>query len=281
MARGAGYSVFLSQGNARLTLHQAKPTAHAVVDLRLLGDNQHSIAAARDVLAGTVNYFLGNDSARWRVDIPTCGRVVYPSVYRGIDLAYYGNQGRLEYDFIVAPGARPDAIRFAVHGARHIHVTESGDLVLETGSGPVAFRKPVTYQEIAGARHRVESRYALTSANQVRFVVGGYDPRHSLVIDPSLVYSTYFGDSNIYQTGTTIAFDSQGNAYLAGTTYSMDFPLLNPEQPYFTGASAIFVSKVAPNGSTMGTSVRGEVMASTVPHQHHYFAIHWLEVGTA
>jgi hypothetical protein len=130
-------------------------------------------------------------------------------------------------------------------------VGDGGELVLETEAGPVAFRKPVTYQEIAGQRHVVESRYALAGANEVRFVVGVYDPRHALVIDPSLVYSTYFGDSNVYQTGTTIAVDSSGNAYVTGTTYSTDFPLVKAEQSFFTGSSAIFVSKLTPDGSSL------------------------------
>jgi len=251
LARGGGYSVFLSHGNARLALRRGKSAAPAAVDLRLLGANHDPKAAMRDALPGKVNYFLGNDPARWRADIPTCGRVEYSSVYRGVDLAYYGNQGRLEYDFIVAPGAHPDAIRLAVDGARNVHVGEGGELVLETEGGPVAFRKPVTYQEIAGTRHAVESRYTLAGANEVRFVVGAYDPRRPLVIDPSLVYSTYLGDSNSYQTGTTIAVDANGNAYITGTTYSMDFPLVNAEQSFFTGSSAIFISKLAPDGSSL------------------------------
>jgi len=251
LARGGGYSVFLSQGNARLALRHDKSAAPAAVELRLLGANRDPKVVARDALPGRVNYFLGNDPARWRGDIATCERVEYSSVYRGIDLAYYGDQGQLEYDFIVAPGAHPDAIRYAVKGARHVQVGDGGELLLETTVGPVAFRKPVTYQEIAGKRHPVESRYALAGANEVRFVVGAYDPRHPLVIDPSLVYSTYLGDSNNYQTGTTIAVDSHGNAYVTGTTYSIDFPLVAAAQSYYTGSSAIFVSKLAPDGSSL------------------------------
>jgi hypothetical protein len=251
LARGSGYSVSLSHGNARLALRHDKSAAAAAVDLRLLGANRHPKAATRHALPGKVNYFLGNDPARWRTDIPTCGRVEYSSVYRGIDLAYYGNQGRLEYDFIVAPGAHPDAIRLAVDGARHVRLGDGGELLLETGGGPVAFRKPVTYQEIAGTRHAVESRYQLAGANELRFAIGAYDPRYALVIDPSLVYSTYLGDSNVYQTGTTIAVDSQGSAYVTGTTYSMDFPLVNAEQSFFAGGSAIFVSKLAADGSSL------------------------------
>lgn len=251
LARGGGYSVFLSHGNARLALGHDKSAGLVAVDLRLLGANRDLKAAACKALPGIVNYFIGNDPARWRADIPTCGRVEYSSVYRGIDLAYYGNQGRLEYDFIVAPGAHPAVIRLAVDGARNIRVGDGGELMLETEGGPVAFRKPVTCQEIDGMRHAVESRYAVAGANEVRFVIGSYDSHYPLVIDPSLVYSTYLGDSNSYQTGTTIAVDTHGNAYITGTTYSTDFPLVNAEQSFFAGSSAIFVTKIAADGSSL------------------------------
>ena len=132
LARARGYSVSLSQGNARVSLQREKAAAPAEVDLRLAGDRRDPIRAARRSLPGKVNYFLGNDPARWRTDIPTFERVEYRGVYRGVDLAYYGEQGRLEYDFIVAPGAHPDAIRLAVDGGRKISIDGAGSLAIET-----------------------------------------------------------------------------------------------------------------------------------------------------
>ena len=250
LARGGGYSVFLSGGSARLALRHGRSAAPASVELRLAGARPDPKVATRNALPGKVNYFLGNDPSRWRTDIPTFGRVEYTSVYRGIDLAYYGNQGRLEYDFMVAPGARPDAIRLVIDGARNVHVVDSGDLVLEMEDGPVSFGKPAAYQEIAGTRQVVESHYVLAGRNEVRFAVGTYDPRQPLVIDPSLVYSTYLGGSS-YDSASAIAVGPQGNAYVTGTTTSMDFPLVGAEQSFFTGSSAIFVSKLAADGSSL------------------------------
>ena len=96
---------------------------------------------------------------------PTCAafeRVRYAGVYDGIDLVYYGNQQRLEYDFIVAPGRDPSAIRLRFDGARRVEIDGAGDLVVHVAGGePVRQHKPVTYQEIDGERREVDSRYVM------------------------------------------------------------------------------------------------------------------------
>jgi hypothetical protein len=250
LARTAGYSVSLSQGNARVALRREKAAPSAGVDLRLVGARPAPIPAGRKPLPGKVNYFVGSDPTRWHTDIPTFERVEYGSVYRGIDLAYYGNQGRLEYDFIVAPGANPDAIRLAVEGASKISIDGSGGLAIETAGGSVEFQKPETYQEIGGTRRPVESRYALLGSNQICFRLGSYDHSRQLIIDPSLVYSTYLGGSNGgFAYG--IAIGPNGNAFIAGYTSSMDFPTVNPEQSFYKGSTCGFVSELATDGSSL------------------------------
>lgn len=250
LARGAGYGVALSQGNAHISLQRAGKAAPAAIDLVLVGARHGLKAAGRKALPGTANYFIGNDPSRWRTDIPTFGRVEYSGVYQGVDLAYYGHQGRLEYDFIVAPGARPDVIRIALQGAHGLRIDSGGSLVLETGGAPVSFRKPVSYQNIAGARQPVNSSYKVTGSNQVGFSLGSYDTHYPVVIDPSLVYSTYLGGSG-FDYGTAIAVSSAGNAFVTGYTSSMDFPTENPEQSFFPGYSAIFVAELAANGASL------------------------------
>ena len=250
LARGAGYGVALSRGNAHILLRRAGTAAPLAIDLRLAGSRNNLKATGRQALPGKVNYFIGNQPSRWRTDVPTFGRVEYLGVYPGVDLAYYGRQGRLEYDFIVAPGADPSAIRIELDGARGLRIDSGGNLVLETGGAPIGFRKPVTYQEIAGARRLVKSGYQLAGSSQVRFSLGSYDPRYPLVIDPSLAYSTYLGGSG-FDYGTAIAVSSAGNAYVTGYTSSTDFPTKNAEQAFFTSYSAIFVAELAADGSSL------------------------------
>ena len=248
LARGAGYTVSLSQGNAHIALRLGKDAPPATVDLRLVGARRNPPAAGCNALPGKVNYFLGNDPTRWRTDIPTFARVEYSDVYRGIGLAYYGNQGRLEYDFIVAPGADPTAIRLVAAGASKVQVDRRGDLVLDTGGGEVRFLRPVSYQRIAGKRRPVESKYLFAGANEVRFTLGFYDVRYPVVIDPSLAYSTYLGGS-AGESAAAIAVGPDGNAFVTGMSYSTDFPLVDAEQASYPGDGAMFVAKFNAEGS--------------------------------
>lgn len=117
VARGHGGTLFLTGTDAVLTLDPpaGRPQnmkAHAVA-LRLVGANPAPRVAGQDQLAGRVNYLIGRDRGHWLTNIPTYARVSYQSVYPGIDLVYHGRQGQLEYDYMVAPGANPRAIRLS------------------------------------------------------------------------------------------------------------------------------------------------------------------------
>lgn len=63
----------------------------------------------------------------------------------------------------------------------------------------------------------------------------------------ALVYSTYLGGSN-YDVATAVALDAGGNAYVAGDTYSSNFPLLYPVQASHGGGADAFVTRLNPSG---------------------------------
>src|SRR5262249_41224958 len=100
----------------------------SILQMKLVGSNKEARVVGLDELPGKSNYFIGNDPKKWRSDVPTYGRVKYENVYSGVDLVYYGNQGQLEYDFIVKPGADPRTIRLAYKEAKKPCIDQSGDL---------------------------------------------------------------------------------------------------------------------------------------------------------
>jgi Bacterial Ig-like domain (group 3)/Beta-propeller repeat/Transmembrane protein 131-like N-terminal len=235
------------------------PSADAEVDatggalrMKLRNANPAAKVTGEDELAGTSNYFIGKDPAKWRTKVRTYAKVKYEGIYPGIDLVYYGNQRQLEYDFIVAPGANPHRIAFDVHGAKRIRRDARGDLVLtmKMGEDEIRWHKPVVYQEKNGTRQEIAAQYAITDGNRVGFELAKYDVSKALYIDP-LIYSTYLGGSN-YDSGRAIAVDASGNAYVTGKTSSTDFPVTSGAfQTTRSGYEDVFVTKFNPTGSAL------------------------------
>src|SRR5437899_1264693 len=312
LARGLGYTVFLTRQGAVLAfggnqksevrsqkeesrepfpqsrirgqLRRAQTTDHGpratdVVSLKLLGAKQAAEARGLEELPGHSNYFIGNDPGKWHRNVATFAKVEYRGVYPGIDLVYYGKQGKLEYDFVVAAGADPGRIRLAVgadscvrpiqgaHAGAPLRLVANGDLVVETDRGEVRFHKPAVYQEQesgvrsqesgsqAGAghsslatRHSLEGRYVLSADNHVHFEVPDYDRSRPLVIDPVLDYSSYIGGSG-GDLALSIAVDSANNAYVTGRTGSTNFPITSAEQATIGGNIDAFVTKFDPSAA--------------------------------
>src|SRR5713101_4470945 len=135
LSRGAGYTLFLTP--AEMVLGFAATSRHdaATLRMKLAGANPQPRIIGLEELPGKVNYFLGSDPAQWRTNVPTYAKVRYESIYPGVDLIYYGDQRRFEYDFIVAPGADPRAITLAFEGPEQLAVDAQGDLVFEVAGG--------------------------------------------------------------------------------------------------------------------------------------------------
>jgi hypothetical protein len=258
LARGGGYSMALSGEGLTLALRhgaQAGAGAPAAARLRLRLVQARSGAAPRGGQRqdSVSNYFIGRDPSRWRARVPNYAAVRYDQVYPGIDWLFYGNPRQLEYDFVVAPRSDPRQIRLKIDGADALTLSREGDLLIRTHGEVISQLRPIVYQSAeGGARRRIEGRYVLDHG-MVSFTLGDYDHSRELIIDPSLVYSTYLGAS-WSDEAAAIATDAQGNAYIVGNTWSALFPVEQPLQgtnlEYNKFATA-FIAKLNPGGTAL------------------------------
>lgn len=282
LARGTGFTLFLKPAEAVFVLNRRDDSVAArnstiqtrrskldsavkttqntlpkVLRMKVIGANQAAAATGTNKLPGKVNYFTGDVPSKWRTEVPTYARVSYSQVYPGVDLVYYGNQRQLEYDFVVAPGSDARDIKLQFDGADKVEVDAAGDLLLSLGETVIRQPKPVMYQEQAGSRRVIEGGYTIGADGHVGFALGEYDGRLPLVIDPTLVYSTYLGGSDT-EEGNDIAVDSAGNVYICGITNSTNFPTANafqgtfnpPIDPTLVSRDG-FVTKLNPAGTAL------------------------------
>ena len=244
-SRGAAHRLFLTPGEAVFVLSRPerekkearwnprqrfenRPVDRTVARLRLVHANPASRIEGLDQLSSRSNYLLGKDPSAWRAGVEHFARVRYRNVYPGIDWVYYGTDGRLEYDFVVTPGADPAQVMLDIAvegsgGAEAVRVNEDGDLIMDSRADGIRFLRPVAYQIVDGERQLVTVNYTMKSPGRVGFELGHYDPARELVIDPVLIFSTYLGGPSGNSAGFSVAVDSTG-IYVAGQTDAGDFP---------------------------------------------------------
>jgi hypothetical protein len=196
LARGAGYSMFLTPGEAVFLLKEAdtagpkvsgrgrRPVAKtkspqsnksAVLRMKLSNANAGSVYEGSDQLPGVVNYLLGKNPANWKKGIPTFASVKVAGIYPGVDMVYHGNQHQMEYDFIVNPGGDPTKIAFKFDGATGVSISSEGHLTMNSPTGTLTVRKPSVYQVENGQQRAVDGKFSRRGADEVGIDLGMYD----------------------------------------------------------------------------------------------------------
>lgn len=203
------------------------------------------------------NYFIGNDESQWASACKIYGAVTYKNVYPLIDVRYYSTGEKLKYDFIVHPGGNPEAIAMRYDGGVKLAVTNK-ELVIGTSVGVVTELEPYTYQTGPSGRSDVSNRYSVTD-NVVTFKVGNYDPRSTLIIDPTLIFSTFTG-STADNWGYTATPGPDGSFYAGGVVFGTGYPVSpGAFQTTFSGGVPegiiplgvdMGIFKFSPNGSS-------------------------------
>jgi hypothetical protein len=286
-ARMPGGRIALSRSGVRVVAEPSSSYAMSWVGARAVAPTGEGL------LPGVANYYLGNDPGAWRVGVPTYRSVEYRGLWPGVSLAFHGSGKSVEYDFEVDPGADASRIRLHFDGpaardialgfaprayegedevpVRYLRVAESdlGFEVVRRHPGRALLIDPVlaysTYLGGSGntgglsvAVDALGSAYVAGATNANPGNDGGMDA-FVLKLDPtgsSLVYATYLGGS-LDDYGEAVAVDSAGAAYLAGGTFSTDFPTRTSFQATFHGVEDAFAAKLGPTGALVYSTYLG------------------------
>ncbi len=262
LARSGDSAVFLTRESATLIFEGENGNPDSTLRILAAGARHAAAPIGIDPQPGKSNYLLGSDPHNWRTNIPNYARVKYPGIYPGIDLVFYGNDRQLEYDFVVAPGGDPAAIRLRFEGTQDLRIDAEGDLIVRVGGREIRQHKPRVYQLSGAATREIGGAFTLGSDHGVGFKLGEYDRTRPLTIDPVLSFSTFLGDS-AGNSANAVAVDGAGHIYVAGTTSSTDFPATaGAFQPASPGGACeispppqpcpyVFVSKFTSDGSAL------------------------------
>jgi len=235
---------------------EAPETAQAVFTATFAGARQVR-PTALERSSTQVNYYMGNDPSKWQSDVPSYKKIIYKGLYDGIDLYTWGKRSGLKYEFHVAPGADWRRVAVRYDGIDSLRIDEKGALHVKTALGEMVDEAPVVYQETAGGRREIASRFRLIDERSYGFEISGpVDARVPLVLDPCLAWGSYLGGS-FDDYGYGIACDSTGNAWVTGETWSFDFPVPGGFSASKSGPWDVFVAKITPSGSLAWASFLG------------------------
>jgi hypothetical protein len=244
-AQTSAYTLALTAQGASLIFPGARQ-----VSLSLPGSEVSPAIEPLDPQIARIDYFVGARQ-NWHTGVANYSRVRYRSVYPGVDMVFYGQQNQLEYDFVLQPGADPNAIRMQFDGASGLRITAEGDLAIETPAGQILQKKPAIYQQDAHSsrRREVSGRYAFLTDREVGIQLADYDRSQPLVIDPILVYTTLIGGAGT-ETVAGIKYRN-GLLYIAGSIQSGD--LLTTDVPYtgLTDAFLEIIDTTTPGGYSL------------------------------
>ena len=220
--------------------------------IRFPGASPDARLEARELLPGRSNYLLGSDASGWLRGVPAYASVTYHDLYPQTDLRYHGEDGQIKYDLVLRPGAAVDDIALAYEGVEGLRVNAADQLEILTAWGTLLEEAPRAWQEGPGGdRTPVAARYALGPGNRVGFHVGAYDAARTLIIDPTLRYSTFVGGSNA-DAARDVILDGAGNALVTGSTTSTNFPTsTGAYQETNAGGEDVYVFKLAADGGSL------------------------------
>ena len=157
--------------------------------MQFMGASENALIIPDKKIKTVNNYFIGNDPSKWASNCSVYQAVTYKNIYPNIDVRYYIEGGRLKYDLIVYPGGDVSHIMMSYTGVDKLSV-KNGELIIRTSVGDAKELAPYAYQFRPTGKTTVNCKYQV-NGNAVSFNIKEYDKNIVLVIDPTLIFSTF------------------------------------------------------------------------------------------
>ena len=143
-------------------------------------------------------------------------------IYKNIDMYMYKNDGYLKYDLVLNPNSNIKDIKMKYSGQDKI-IVENDKLMIYTSVNLITELKPYAYQVKGKDTIEVDCKFVLRN-NIVSFKLpNGYDKSIDLIIDPTLIFSTYSGSTSD-NFGYTATYDNKGFLYAGSTVFGVGYP---------------------------------------------------------
>lgn len=214
------------------------------------------------------NWFLGSDESKHASKVYPAEKLAYKNVYEGIDWIWYEQEGFLKYDFRIKAGADPNLIKLNYAGHQKLYLDHLGNLISSTNLNTLREEKPIAYQlNPNGDTLFVPCEYKLKGDEISYHFPSGYNKTLDLIIDPTLVFSTYSG-SLADNFGFTATYDSKGYLYSGGNVFAAGYNVTPGafQMTYGAGNIDCAISKYDTTGTFMVWSSYLGGTGSEMPH---------------
>ena len=144
------------------------------------------------------------------------------NIYPGIDLKMYSYENNIKYDLIIHPNINSNEIKIKYTGQDDIYL-RNNNLIIETSVNTVTELSPFAYQIINDSIIPVKCKFRLNHNILTFDFPDSYDKNKMLIIDPTLIFSTYSG-STADNFGYTATYDDFGFLYSGSTVFGIGYP---------------------------------------------------------
>ncbi len=217
------------------------------VDIELIGSNPEPAVINEGRSNDYNNYYTQYTGEKGVTYVYNYQKVTYKNIYPNIDLTFYTNkENEIKYDFIVKPGGDVSDIQLTYKGTG-IYIDSENKLIIPTSEGDIQEFIPKCYTTTG---INIPANYILNK-NIIKFKVGNYNKQEILIIDPSLMWGTYYdGDTGLptSHAGSAVT-DNNRNVFIYGSTMATNgIATSGGFQSTTNGSLDLFVAKFNSDG---------------------------------